>query len=298
MLTSDKKRKANQVNSQKSKGPKNTTSTRYNAVKHGLLAKGVTSLDDVRVYKRLLSGLRDQLRPVGLVEEFLVEAAAIEMTRVRRARLLEAEYVTSVLNPPVTEPAEMDMSALEEPKVLDPGLPAAIDSESALCLVNTFQRYESVLVQRVHKTLHELERIQRMRRGESVPAPAAVDVDLHIKPTGQERIRRQEPVLTKRPSVKIESGAAQYQERQLDSTNELTQSAVKIGASSQVIRDENTLETHRPSSQLSRGQGVLGIDRAASPWMNVETVLESDEAAGQPSKEEGALETDERNRDC
>ena len=42
MSTSAKKDAANRVNGQKSHGPTNTTSTRFNATKHGLLAQGIT----------------------------------------------------------------------------------------------------------------------------------------------------------------------------------------------------------------------------------------------------------------
>ncbi len=44
--TNPAKLKANWKNAQKSTGPKDTTSTRYNASKHGLLSEGVTELDD------------------------------------------------------------------------------------------------------------------------------------------------------------------------------------------------------------------------------------------------------------
>jgi len=42
--------------------------------------------------------------------------------------------------------------------------------------VNIYQRYETAIALRLSRTLHELERIQRMRKGEHVPPPAAVDV--------------------------------------------------------------------------------------------------------------------------
>ena len=45
MSTSERKRNANRLNGQKSRGPKDTSATRYNAKKHGLLAVGVTELD-------------------------------------------------------------------------------------------------------------------------------------------------------------------------------------------------------------------------------------------------------------
>ncbi len=46
MSTSSKKVVANRINGQKSHGPTDTTSTRFNANKHGLLAMGMTELDD------------------------------------------------------------------------------------------------------------------------------------------------------------------------------------------------------------------------------------------------------------
>ena len=65
--------------------------------------------------------------------------------------------------------------------MLDPGLPAAISPESAQRLVGTFQRYESFFANRLFRILHELERLQRMRQGERLPAPVAVDVSVHAE---------------------------------------------------------------------------------------------------------------------
>lgn len=46
-------------------------------------------------------------------------------------------------------------------------------------LVNVFQRYEGTILQRLFRVLHELERLQRMRHGEDLLAPAALDVTVH-----------------------------------------------------------------------------------------------------------------------
>jgi hypothetical protein len=180
MPTSDKKTAANRLNGRKTHGPKNTTSTRFNATKHGLLAVGITELDDVEGYRAILDSLREEKTPVGTVEALLVESLALEMVRLRRARRLEAEYITSELNPPVHEPDLLgDDLNLFQGAMLDPGLPAAISSESAQRLVSVFQRYESTFVSRMLRLLHELERLQRMRNGERLPAPAVVDVSVH-----------------------------------------------------------------------------------------------------------------------
>jgi len=180
MSTSSKKDIANRTNGQKSHGPTNTTSTRFNATKHGLLAAGITELDDAEGYQTILRDLIREKDPVGATETYLVKAAALDMVRWMRARRLEADYITSELNPPLHAPDPMgDLDLVFQGQVLDPGIPAAISSDSGQQLVNIFQRYETNIANRLFKTLHELERLQRMRRGERLPAPTAVDVSIH-----------------------------------------------------------------------------------------------------------------------
>jgi hypothetical protein len=178
MSSSHKKVAANRINGEKSQGPINTTSTRFNATKHGLLAVGITELDNAEGYRNILSDLMREKNPVGVIETFLVESAAIEMVRWLRARRLEAECITGELNPPTHAPGLCNLLLLEGGEVLDPGLPAAISAEAAQKLV-TFQRYESTSANRFFRILHELERWQRMRSGERVPAPAVVDISVH-----------------------------------------------------------------------------------------------------------------------
>src|SRR6266852_6271858 len=172
-----KRTSANRRNSEKSTGPNNTTSTRFNATKHGLLSAGISELDDADGFRSVLRDLTREKDPQGPLETFLVESAALDIVRLRRARRLEAEYITEVLNPPVREPGVREnLDRLDEGALVDPGLPATMHYEGVQRLVNTFQRYETAIALRLSRTLHELERVQRMRNGEQVPAPAAVDV--------------------------------------------------------------------------------------------------------------------------
>jgi len=92
------KAEANQRNARKSTGPKDTTSTRLNATKHGLLAQGITELDDAEAYTALLRRLNHAHRPVGDIEAFLVERIALAMVRLRRIARMEAEYITGALH--------------------------------------------------------------------------------------------------------------------------------------------------------------------------------------------------------
>ncbi len=71
MSTSAKKVASNRINAQKSSGPTNTNSTRFNATKHGLLAVGITELDDAEGYRTILSDLIREKTPVGPAEIFL-----------------------------------------------------------------------------------------------------------------------------------------------------------------------------------------------------------------------------------
>jgi hypothetical protein len=181
MPTSAKKVESNRCNSQKSSGPTNTTSTRFNAVKHGLLAEGITELDDADAYRQIQRDLIREKDPAEGIEKFLVEAAALDMVRWVRARRLEAQYITGVLNPPQREKSLLDELDFEiQGEVLNPGLPAAITVGHAQYLVGVFQRYESFFSNRLFRIFHELERLQQMRHGYHLPAPAAVDVSVHV----------------------------------------------------------------------------------------------------------------------
>ena len=174
--TSPAKLEANRQNAQKSTGPGNTASTRYNAVKHGLLASGVTELDDPDRYQAFTTGLRSEFNPVGLVETFLVERMTLAMLRVQRACRLEAEHVTAALNPPITK-TEGGLSDLSEEwngrvTVLDPGLPASLSAETVEKLAARFARYETMHENRLYRAVNQLRQMQRDRQAGQQPAAA------------------------------------------------------------------------------------------------------------------------------
>lgn len=182
MTTSDKKINANRINGKKSHGPIDTRSSRFNAMKHGLLALGITDLDDAEGYQAILLDLIQGKKPVGILEKKLVEAAALDIVRWARARRLEAEYITAMLNPPHYEKNLLDdFDSKLQGAMLDPGIPASLGARNVQHLVVFFQRYESSFANRLFRTLHELERLQRMRQGERLPAPTAVDVSVRLK---------------------------------------------------------------------------------------------------------------------
>src|SRR5580700_3490366 len=92
---------ANGQDARKAKRPKDTSTTRFNASKHGLLAQGITELDDADAYTALLERLNEAHQPAGDIETFLVERIALAIVRLRRIARMEAEYIRGELHPPV-----------------------------------------------------------------------------------------------------------------------------------------------------------------------------------------------------
>lgn len=161
---------ANRRNAEKSTGPRNTLSTRFNALKHGLLAEGITELDDSETYRMLCRGLEREYEPVGAMEGFLVRRTALCSIRVMRAARFEAECITAALNPATFDRTNSELAVLAarfQDPVLDLGLPASLPDSVVSSLGDTFSRYETWAENRLFRCLAELERLQSRRKSRS-----------------------------------------------------------------------------------------------------------------------------------
>ena len=92
MTVSAKQLQANKKNAQKGgvKTPEGKEIVKYNALKHGLLAKEVVitigdGAENPEEFNALLGDLKTQLAPEGTLEEILVEKIAVAYWRLRRA---------------------------------------------------------------------------------------------------------------------------------------------------------------------------------------------------------------------
>jgi len=183
-VTTLKRTEVNRQNAQKSTGPKDISSTRYNAVKHGLLAEGVTELDDTENFVALCAQLEAELDPVGLIEVFFVRRIALCMIRLRRACLIEAEFVTSDLNPTISEPSQMELLNevfIQPGKIIEPGLPARLSVGAVEELATKFQRYETAIESKLYRAINQLETIQQARRNGSRPNAKTINATLQSK---------------------------------------------------------------------------------------------------------------------
>jgi hypothetical protein len=105
MTVSEKQLKANKKNAQKGgvKTPEGKAIVRYNALKHGLLAKEVVitvgeGVENPDEFNALLADLGTQLQPQGTLEEMLVEKIAVAYWRLRRAYKYEVGLIREELD--------------------------------------------------------------------------------------------------------------------------------------------------------------------------------------------------------
>jgi hypothetical protein len=137
------------------------------------LAKGLTELDHSDAYESWVQQLTRDYDPVGDLEIFWVRRIAFSMTRLDRAARIEANYINAEIHPPSQE------QQCPTPITPELGLSPATGALSAINLVSGFQRYETAIENKLYRAIHELERRQRMRKKEFVPAPQSLDVSIH-----------------------------------------------------------------------------------------------------------------------
>jgi hypothetical protein len=96
-MTSDRRKAANHANARRSTGPrtlKGKAVVRFNALRHGLLARDVILPgEDIDAFEELWNQVRSDLSPVGRLEEFLVDRVINAMWRLRRLARAETAFL-------------------------------------------------------------------------------------------------------------------------------------------------------------------------------------------------------------
>jgi len=171
-VATPKKRFANRRNAGKSTGPRTAEGkarASLNAIKHGFCARTVVIPgEDPKQYEVLRGGLREDLRPRGMLEEVLVERLAATAWRLRRATTFEAALMEQ----------EMQNEAVR--RASNPGRykdsPPPLLGRYVFCLfkdrdIEAIARHEQRLEKTFFRTLDEIRRCQAARA--SRPAGAA-----------------------------------------------------------------------------------------------------------------------------
>jgi hypothetical protein len=166
---SQKQLDANRRNAQLSTGPKTPEGkrrVRWNALKHGLLARSVvvTSSDCFEYrsqFRTLLARLHRELRPVGILEEMLVEKIAVAYWRLRRAIRAEAgEIIERRNNVKHTNRFLARLRSYSPDDDLDENT-AALPSKN---VTGNIVRYETAIERRLQKAVEQLQQLQRQRK--------------------------------------------------------------------------------------------------------------------------------------
>jgi hypothetical protein len=157
---------ANRRNARGSTGPKTAAGravARRNALRHGLTAAELVLFDEQAAHlARFRRGLRAALDPADPFEEALAERIVLCAWRLRRVARIEAGLINAAAGG-----VDRRGSA---------GL--AIAFRGAALGLGLASRYEAALDRALRRAHAMLERRQARRRGEAVPPPIAIDIDI------------------------------------------------------------------------------------------------------------------------
>lgn len=217
MTRSPEKAESNRRNASLSTGPRTPNgkaASSLNARRHGILSREVLipgeAEEDLQAFEE---GLRSALRPVGDLEELLVDRIVSTAWRLRRLVRVESG-IFSTGEDLYRTPAEVgtvaglfaaaaaslrDREAADEEEgprapINGTSLPedeveAPDPAPEARAFVldalkadsfGKLSKYETTLERSLYRALHELERFQAARNGQVVPPPVAVDVDVNV----------------------------------------------------------------------------------------------------------------------
>ena len=164
-MTSDKQIEANRRNAHKSTGPRTQEGKARvgsNAVKHGLLSQDVlVPGEDREALRELSEQLREELEPVGELEDILVDRIVAAHWRLRRLGRVEADIFINFYR------ASNNLGG------------AFMQDSHHANAFSKLSRYEVPIERSLYKALHELQRLQAARRAEdNVSPPLAIDVEV------------------------------------------------------------------------------------------------------------------------
>ena len=186
---SAKKIETNRRNASKSTGPRTPTGKRTiakNALKHGFFSKWLLvahpdGKEDPSEYQNFYAGIHDYYQPSDFLEQLLVEKIAVWSWRLRRLLRYENGQITRSLAEHSYETKQLSAGGEEEldlRELSSPEIDAVIDH---LFLppkeeLDKLLRYEAMITKQLNHAAAELERLQRRRNGELVPAPISVQL--------------------------------------------------------------------------------------------------------------------------
>jgi hypothetical protein len=201
LTTTPEQRTANQANALLSTGPQTQAGkarVSQNAVKHGLQGRfQLIAGEDPAEYQAFSDDLHRQLDPHGAMEDVLTARVVAAFWRLHRIGRMETEMLDKVLEDALREKKDNPHRSKSNPvksifgsELVSPehnlnsiSLGEAVTRQMQHSdIIGKLQRYEAHIERGMFRSLHELQRIQAIRRGQVVPAPMALDVTTDADP--------------------------------------------------------------------------------------------------------------------
>lgn len=166
---SEKQVEANRLNGLKGgvKSEAGKEKVRLNALKHGLLSQEVyLESENKETLQELVGNLFLSIQPEGELEKILADRIVSGVWRLRRLLVIERS---------VLELKEgLNLNSLTYGS--DQTEKAEIRDMLKDDLFERLMRYETTIERGIYRALHELQRLQAMRKGQSVNLPMAIDI--------------------------------------------------------------------------------------------------------------------------
>ncbi len=171
MQVSEARIAANRANAQKSTGPKDTSKTRFNGVKHGLTAQHALlpweHKDDLDA---IIESFESRFKPVDNFERLLVKHATQAYWRMERSLRMEASMFETMAN------AEYE-AAGAQPGDLHAGHLEAMGFMKADQIMDRYRRYDAHLQRAFDKAMQRVEKMASLRTtAKAEPLPPAEPV--------------------------------------------------------------------------------------------------------------------------
>jgi hypothetical protein len=180
MMKTPKQLAANRASARKSTGPRTAAGKRRasrNAVTHGLFSREIlVPGEDAAVLARFRRRMMARLDPADDLERLLADRIVVAAWRMRRAggylgQILEYEWAHAQAN------RQSHAWLYENSPALSTG--ELVNKLFRNDVLSKLSRYEGRIERGLYRALHELQRMQARRRGELVPSPIAVDVNVN-----------------------------------------------------------------------------------------------------------------------
>jgi hypothetical protein len=145
--------------------------SKMNALKHGLLSREVLlEGDDQNQFQLLRTKLNNELIPVGMFEELLVDRIVSGFWRLKRALNVEKNTMDWYIS-------DKEMIVLmheSEEQTNRKQIKNTLSNET----IENILRYEITIERGIFRALHELERLQAKRNGKEVELPSVLDISV------------------------------------------------------------------------------------------------------------------------